>query len=87
MIDTFNLITKPWIKVTYLNNSSKTISLDKLFTDANEIKELNGDSKVQDLSILRLLLAIMTTVYNKTSDPMQTWKTLNQTKKFDKRSI
>lgn len=83
MTDTFDLITKPWINVTYLNNSSKTISLDKLFTDANEIKELNGDSKVQDLSILRLLLAILTTVYNKTSDPMQTWKTLYQIKKFD----
>ena len=82
MKTTFNLITEPWIKVKYDTNSNKLVSLKTLFTDAKHIKHLAGDTKMQDFSILRLLLAIETTVYNQSSNNFETWEDLYKNQDF-----
>lgn len=64
--DTFNLITEPWIKVIELDsNQEKTVSLMTLFQNAKDYRQLAGEMAAQDLAILRLLLAILTTVYSR----------------------
>ncbi len=58
----FNLLDEPWILVTYSDDSDKEVSLLKLFDDAHRIKTLNGESTTQNVSILRLCLAVLYTV-------------------------
>ena len=62
---TYNLVTHTWLKVKYNDNSIKEISLKRLFTDATKIAALANDTPQQDIAILRLLLAIMLTVYQR----------------------
>ncbi|MFC6261440.1 type I-E CRISPR-associated protein Cse1/CasA [Levilactobacillus fujinensis] len=68
MVDSkkFNLTTDPWIKVvTTETNQEKKISLIELFENASRYQQLAGDMHSQDLALLRLLLAILTTVYSR----------------------
>lgn len=62
---TFNLITDKWIPV-FRDNSEEELSLKELFELANEHDhmQLLGDSHPQELALLRLLLAIVQTVYS-----------------------
>lgn len=61
----FNLVTDPWIKVIEIQSArEKTVSLNELFEHAQDYRQLTGDMRSQDLAILRLLLAILTTVYS-----------------------
>ena len=62
---TYNLVTHTWLKVKYNDSSIKEISLKQLFTDATKIVALANDTPQQDIAILRLLLAIMLTVYQR----------------------
>jgi CRISPR system Cascade subunit CasA len=62
----FNLIDEEWIMVYYADlNETKMVSLNTLFKDAHLIRHLAGDTKTQDFAILRVLLAILTTVYSR----------------------
>jgi CRISPR-associated protein Cse1 (CRISPR_cse1). len=62
----FNLTTDPWIKVIRRDTSQETkVSLIELFAHAQDYRQLAGEMKSQDLAILRLLLAILTTVYSR----------------------
>lgn len=62
----FNLTTDPWIKVIDKNTSQEQIvSLIDLFTNAQNYRQLAGEMHSQDLAIIRLLLAILTTVYSR----------------------
>lgn len=64
--ETFNLVTEPWIKVIELDsNQTRTVSLLTLFKNAQRYRQLAGEMESQDLAILRLLLAILTTVYSR----------------------
>lgn len=58
----FNLIKDPWIKV--FDNGEKEVSLSEFFKHAHEFEILAGDSRQQDLSTLRFLLAIVQCVYD-----------------------
>jgi len=72
----FNLVTGPWIKVLDRNtNLEKTVSLLELFDNAQQYRQLTGDMRSQDLAVLRLLLAILTTVYSRfdASGDMYDW--------------
>jgi len=63
----FSLITEPWIKVIESQtNQEKTVSLLELFENCQNYQQLAGEMRSQDLAILRLLLAILTTVYSRT---------------------
>ncbi|WP_338208593.1 type I-E CRISPR-associated protein Cse1/CasA [Lactiplantibacillus paraxiangfangensis] len=60
----FNLVTDSWIKVIEIQSArEKAVSLSELFEHAQDYRQLTGDMRSQDLAILRLLLAILTTVY------------------------
>lgn len=65
-VASFNLTTAPWILVIEKKtNKRRMVSLIKLFENAQNYQQLAGDMRIQDLSILRLLLAILTTVYSR----------------------
>lgn len=62
----FNLTTDPWIKVIETStNREQTVSLITLFENAQHYRQLAGEMRSQDLAIMRLLLAILTTVYSR----------------------
>lgn len=57
----FNLVKDSWIKV--YSNGVKEVSLSEFFKNAHEYEILAGESRQQDLSTLRFLLAIVQRVY------------------------
>lgn len=62
----FNLLTVPWIKV--FNNEvseEETVSLTGLFKNAKKYRMLTNDMRIQDISVLRLALAILLSVYSR----------------------
>ena len=62
----FNLLDEPWISVIYdEKGSTKDVSLQDLFTNAHQYKELAGDTKTQDFAVLRVLLAVLHTVFSR----------------------
>ncbi|WP_423716921.1 type I-E CRISPR-associated protein Cse1/CasA [Lactiplantibacillus pentosus] len=66
MEKTFNLTTEPWIEVIDAQtNQQVSVSLIELFHNAQNYRQLAGDMRTQDLAVLRLLLAILTTVYTR----------------------
>lgn len=65
-INSFNLTTDPWIKVIETETGQlKTVSLVDLFTNAQDYRQLAGEMRAQNLAIMRLLLAILHTVYSR----------------------
>ena len=61
----FNLVTEPWIQVLDQDGNLKEVSLLDVFENAADYQRLAGDMASQDLVILRLLVAILTTVYSR----------------------
>lgn len=61
----FNLIDEPWICVRTSDLTVREVSLREVFLNAHEYKELAGETKTQDFAVLRLLLAIMHTVFSR----------------------
>ena len=61
----FNLVTEPWIQVLDKDGNPKEVSLLEVFENAASYQRLAGDMASQDLVILRLLVAILTTVYSR----------------------
>lgn len=61
----FNLIDEPWICVRTADLTVKEVSLKEVFLNAYTYTELAGETKSQDFAVLRLLLAIMHTVFSR----------------------
>ena len=62
----FNLLDEPWISVVVDRKGTvREISLKKVFEEAHLIRGLAGDMRAQDFAILRLLLAVMHTVFSR----------------------
>lgn len=62
----FNLLEEPWISVIVDDlGHTKLVSMMDVFQSAHEYKALAGDMKAQDFSILRLLLAVLHTVFSR----------------------
>lgn len=61
----FNLVTEPWIQVLDKDGNPKEVSVLDVFENAASYQRLAGDMASQDLVILRLLVAILTTVYSR----------------------
>jgi CRISPR system Cascade subunit CasA len=61
----FNLIDEPWILINTGEGVVEEVSLLEVFRKAHDIKELSGELPTQDVAILRLLLAIMYSVFTK----------------------
>ena len=62
----FNLLDEPWISVVYdEKGTTKEVSLQELFLNAHQYKDLAGDTKTQDFAVLRVLLAVLHTVFSR----------------------
>ncbi len=55
----FNLIANPWVPAVYQDGACREASIRTLFRDAENIREIGGDSPQQVQPTLRLLLAIL----------------------------
>ncbi|MBG9981893.1 type I-E CRISPR-associated protein Cse1/CasA [Aerococcaceae bacterium DSM 111020] len=77
----FNLIDEPWISVI-LNDvgETKLVSIKTLFKDATNFRQLGGDMRMQDFAVLRILLAILHTVYSRYSadDELYSYLEINE---------
>lgn len=79
-MESYNLITEPWIKVLDCKtNSEHMVSIKELLQNASDYRQLAGEMHAQDLAILRLLEAILTTVYTRVDQAGQKydWVTLD----------
>ncbi len=61
-IEHFNLIDEPWIKTVALDGSERMYGLKDLFLNAHELSFLAGETELQNVAVLRLLVAISVTV-------------------------
>ncbi|AYW48819.1 type I-E CRISPR-associated protein Cse1/CasA [Tetragenococcus osmophilus] len=62
----FNLIDEPWISVmTNDKGETKEVSLAETLQNAKQYKALAGDSPTQDFAVLRILLAVLHTVFSR----------------------
>ena len=62
----FNLLDEPWISVIHDEaGNTKDVSLHELFTNSHEYKALGGDTKTQDFAVMRVLLAVLHTVFSR----------------------
>lgn len=62
----FNLLDEPWISVIVDEKGhNKLVSITDVFKHASEYKALAGDMKTQDFALLRILLAVLHTVFSR----------------------
>lgn len=59
----FNLLDEPWIRVIDAECSVQELSLTDVLIHAHEYKALCGELPTQDVAVLRLLLAVLHTVF------------------------
>ena len=68
----FNLLDEKWIKVLQQDCSEKMVSLTEVLIYAHEYRDLCGDTPEQDIAVLRLLLAVLHTVFSRVDHEGQT---------------
>ena len=60
----YNLLDEKWIQVASKDTVEK-VSIKELFADAAKYKELAEDMKTQDFAVMRVMLAILHTVFSR----------------------
>lgn len=62
----FNLIDEPWISVMVNEKGqTKLVSLSELLANAHQYKGIAGDMKTQDFAVMRVVLAVLHTVFSR----------------------
>ena len=61
----FNLLTEPWIRVRLKDNTVQEVSLTEALLHAQDYVDLAGEMPTQDAAMLRLLLAVLFTVFSR----------------------
>ena len=61
----FNLLDEPWIRLLQQDGSVMEVSLPQAFEQAHRVKDLAGELPTQDFAMLRLLLAVLLTVFSR----------------------
>ena len=59
----FNLLDEPWVRVLCADCTVREVSLTEALLHAHEYKGLAGELPTQDVAVLRLLLAVLHTVF------------------------
>lgn len=59
----FNLLEEPWIRVMTEDCTVRECSLTEVLVDSHKYRRLSGELPTQDVAILRLLLAVLHTVF------------------------
>lgn len=62
----FNLLDEPWVRVLDKEGTVKEVSLTEALLQAHEYTDLAGETPAQDVAVLRLLLAVLHTVFSRT---------------------
>lgn len=95
----FNLLTEPWVRVRLPDNTVQEVSLTDALVHAQEYMDLAGEMPTQDAAMLRLLLAVLFTVFsrvNEVGEPepledeeaaLERWGALWELKHFPKQPI
>ena len=95
----FNLIDEPWIKVRTPTLTVKAVSLQEALLHAHTYVDLAGELPTQDVAVLRLLLAVLHTVFSrvdcggnpapiqKPEQALLRWKELWENGKFPEKPI
>lgn len=60
----FNLLTEPWVRVRRPDNTVQEVSLTDALLHAQDYVDLAGEMPTQDAAMLRLLLAVLFTVFS-----------------------
>ena len=60
----FNLLTEPWIRVRLRDNTVREVSLPEALVSAQAYVDLAGEMPTQNAAGLRLLLAVLFTVFS-----------------------
>jgi len=61
----FNLIDEPWIRVIDNDCRLNEVSLRDVIVNAHKYKSLKGELPTQDVSVMRLILAVLHTVFSR----------------------
>ncbi len=64
----FNLIDGPWIRVMDSNCNVSEVSLKDAILNAHNYKSLSGELPTQDIAVMRLMLAVLHTVYSRADE-------------------
>ncbi|MBQ1389417.1 MAG: type I-E CRISPR-associated protein Cse1/CasA, partial [Clostridia bacterium] len=64
----FNLIDEPWIRVMDSDCKVSEVSLKDALLNAHKYKSLSGELPTQDIAVMRLLLAVLHTVYSRADE-------------------
>lgn len=64
----FSLLEEPWICVLRADGSPAKLSLTEALVQAHQVRDLAGESKTQDSAMLRLLLAVIHTVFSRVNE-------------------
>ena len=95
----FNLLTEPWIRVRLRDNTVQEVSLADALLHAQDYVDLAGEMPTQDAAMLRLLLAVLFTVFSRVNvegepesfeeedDALARWGDLWQLGRFPERPI
>lgn len=95
----FNLLEKAWIRVRYPNGKIQSVSLSEALLKAHEFSELAGELPTQDVAVMRLLLAVLHTVFTRMdeegterellseSEAVEQWKTLWEMRHYPEKPV
>lgn len=72
----YNLLDEPWIMVMTEDGENKKVSLKDVFRHAHEYQSLAGDMVTQDFAVMRVLLAVLHTVFSRVNAEGETYKYL-----------
>ena len=61
----FNLLDEPWIRVRLQDNTVQEVSLTEALVSAQDYVDLAGEMPTQNAAVLRLLLAVLFTVFSR----------------------
>lgn len=64
----FNLLEEPWIRVRSPDCAVREVSLTDALLHAHEVTDLAGELPAQDAAVLRLLLAVLHTVFSRVDE-------------------
>jgi hypothetical protein len=57
--DNFNLLVEPWIPVLYTNGQTDRVGIRKALTKAGRIRQIAASNPMDNVALLRLLLAVL----------------------------
>ncbi len=97
----FNLIDEPWVKVMENDCKIREVSLKDAIINAHNYKCLSGELPTQDIAVMRLILAVLHTVFSRVDEEgnedtedkedekwaTERWKSLWERGSFSKKAI